>query len=782
MSQHILLQLVIIISCWITIASSSSSFAQTKPGCQLKCGDVSIPYPFGIISSSGANCSMYGSHGSYGFSVNCNTTYNPPRPFLAGVTPGENQQMLVRMGNQLQTDIEEIEILSISESEIRLKTLQASSCYNKSGALLTPATANSIWYYFVWSPFTFSDTKNRVYGVGCATYASIVTYANDDQEKNYSTQCQSECVSRESEYNHAGSCTGSGCCEMTFPKGQKSFQGIVSTTLNHTKVWSFNPCSSVFMAEKDYYKFNADTDIPNIRNIPLPVVLNWAIGNMTCEEAQKNLTSFACHKEHNSYCIDSENGRGYRCSCYKGYEGNPYISPGCQDANECEDETNNPCEGICTNLVGSYRCSCPKGSTGDGRKDGTGCSKKITTVIKIVIGVGLALLCLIIGGSLLFLNIKKRKLSKLRDEFFLQNGGMLLKQQIGSHAGAIESTQIFTAKELEIATNKYDESRILGRGGYGTVYKGILSDNRVVAIKKSQIIVQSQIEQFINEVVILTQVHHRNVVRLLGCCLETQVPLLVYEYVSNGTLFEHIHHKVAGLSSISWEGRLRIAAETAGALAYLHSAASIPVIHRDIKSTNILLDENFTAKVSDFRASRLVPLDRTQITTVVQGTVGYLDPEYFHTSQLTEKSDVYSFGVVLIELLTGEKPLSLERSQEQRNLTSYFILSLKDGGLFDLLDARVTKEGKQEQVVIAAELAKRCLNLRGQERPRMKEVAAELEGLRRMLKTHTGTDCPPNHKEEKTSLLEPQDLYTVPLSSDQYSFQKNTITGINIRC
>ncbi|KAI3950587.1 hypothetical protein MKW92_053690 [Papaver armeniacum] len=343
MFQHILLQLVIIVSCWITIASSSLSFAQTKPGCQLKCGDVSIPYPFGIISSSGGNCSIYGSHGSYGFSVNCNTTYNPPRPFLAGVTPGENQQMLVRMGNQLHTDIEEIEILSISESEIRLKTLQTTSCYNKSGALLKPSTAKSVWYYFVWSPFTFSDTKNRVYGVGCETYASIVMYDNIDLVKNYTTQCQSECASRESVYDHAGSCSGSGCCEMTFPKGQKYFHGMEFSPRNHSDVWPFNPCSSVFMAEKGYYKFNKDTDLPNIRSnttlvyregnkdIPLPVVLNWAIGNKTCEEAQKNLTSFACHKELNSYCIDSDNGPGYRCSCYKGYEGNPYISPGCQD-------------------------------------------------------------------------------------------------------------------------------------------------------------------------------------------------------------------------------------------------------------------------------------------------------------------------------------------------------------------------------------------------------------------------------------------------------------------
>ncbi|KAI3932430.1 hypothetical protein MKW92_030707 [Papaver armeniacum] len=341
MFQHILLQLVIVISWWITLASSSLSFAQTKPGCQLKCGDVSIPYPFGIISPSGGDCSIDGSLGSYGFSVNCNTTYNPPRPFIAAAT-GANQPMGVFMGNKLQSNIQEIEILSISESEIRLKTFQTTSCYNKSGALLTPSTANSLLFYFVRSPFTFSDTKNRVYGVGCATYATIIMDDDDDRVKNYTSQCHSTCANMESVYDHARSCSGSGCCEMTFPKGQTYFHGIESSPGNNSEVWSFNPCSSIFMAEKDYYKFKKDTDLPNIRSnttlvyregnkdVPLPVVLNWAIGNKTCEEAQKNLTSFACRKEHNSYCIDSDNGLGYRCSCYKGYEGNPYISHGCQ--------------------------------------------------------------------------------------------------------------------------------------------------------------------------------------------------------------------------------------------------------------------------------------------------------------------------------------------------------------------------------------------------------------------------------------------------------------------
>ncbi|CAL9079848.1 unnamed protein product [Musa textilis] len=372
-------------------------------------------------------------------------------------------------------------------------------------------------------------------------------------------------------------------------------------------------------------------------------IFSWVIETQHCEEARQNNATFAC-VDKNSVCenitkTSNEDSWGYRCNCAKGYQGNPYISDGCKDIDECSVPNNYFCNGTCINTKGGYQCL-P--------------DKKQTVLLGVTIGVstGSGLLLLSISFIILRRKWKKRKQKKIRERHFHQNHGLLLQQLISSNEDVAERTKIFSLDEIEKATNNFDETRVLGSGGHGTVYKGILSDQRVVAIKKSKIVKKSEIDQFINEVAILSQINHRNIVRLFGCCLETEVPLLVYEFISNGTLADHLHVS-DGNSTLSWEARLRIATETAGALAYLHSAASISILHRDVKSSNILLDDHFMAKISDFGASRLIPLDETHIITVIQGTFGYLDPEYYQTSQLTEKSDVYSFGVILLELLTG---------------------------------------------------------------------------------------------------------------------------------
>lgn len=178
---------------------------------------------------------------------------------------------------------------------------------------------------------------------------------------------------------------------------------------------------------------------------------------------------------------------------------------------------------------------------------------------------------------------------------------------------------------------------------------------------------------------------------------------------------------------------MRVAAETAGALAYLHSAIERPIFHRDVKASNILLDGKLTAKVSDFGASRLLPLDRAQVTTMVQGTLGYLDPEYFQSGQLTEKSDVYSFGVVMAEILTGQRPISSARLAAEKNLGVYFVGSVMEGKLMEILEGRLREEGSAEQLMAVAEVTRRCLMMNGEDRPTMREVAAELERARRWL-------------------------------------------------
>ncbi|KAJ7973599.1 LysM receptor kinase [Quillaja saponaria] len=387
----------------------------------------------------------------------------------------------------------------------------------------------------------------------------------------------------------------------------------------------------------------------------------------------------------------------------------------------------------CRENPSSFFCDCPNGSPAGGTLAGLDCrpdGKKfpVNLVIALGVGNGMGFLCLFLLAYKLFHCLKQKRQKNHKEKLFRQNGGFLLKEKFSSYGNGGKE-KIFTAEELQRATDNYNQSRFLGQGGYGRVYKGMLPDGSIVAVKRSKEIDRHQIEQFINEVVILSHINHRNVVKLLGCCLESEVPLLVYEFIPNGTLSHHIHAQ-AFKSSLSWETRLRIACEVAGAVAYMHSAASIPIFHRDIKSSNIILDDKYSAKVTDFGTSRSVPVDKTHLTTAVQGTFGYMDPEYFQSSQFTDKSDVYSFGVVLVELLTGRKPISFTKN-EGLNLVAEFISLTKENQLIQILDSRVAAEAKKDDIQAIANLAVRCLRLNGKKRPTMKEVSAELEAFRK---------------------------------------------------
>ncbi|KAK4254041.1 hypothetical protein QN277_009473 [Acacia crassicarpa] len=374
----------------------------------------------------------------------------------------------------------------------------------------------------------------------------------------------------------------------------------------------------------------------------------------------------------------------------------------------------------------------------------------VKLVASIGVGTGAGFLCLFILGYKLHQFIKQKQEKIRKEKLFRQNGGLLLQEKMSNY-GNRESTKLFTAEELERATDSYNQSRFLGQGGYGTVYKGMLPDGAIVAVKKSREIARNQIETFVNEVVILSQINHRNIVKLLGCCLETENPLLVYEFIPNRTLSHHIHNKELK-SNLSWDNRYRIACEVAGALAYMHFAASIPIFHRDIKTSNILLDHNYNAKVSDFGSSRSVPDDRTHLTTAVQGTFGYIDPVYFQTSQFSDKSDVYSFGVVLVELITGRKPF-LEQAEGQ-NLVADFISLMENDQVLEILDARVVNEGGEGDILGIANLAMRCLRLNRKKRPTMKEVSTELEAMRKTPNALEITECSrefPNGKDISSS-------------------------------
>ncbi|KAL2341577.1 hypothetical protein Fmac_009517 [Flemingia macrophylla] len=285
---------------------------------------------------------------------------------------------------------------------------------------------------------------------------------------------------------------------------------------------------------------------------------------------------------------------------------------------------------------------------------------------------------------------------------------LLYKQRMSSNEVNTDKDILFSLDDLEKATHHFNKNRVLGRGGQGTVYKGMLENDRIVAVKKFK--VEGNVEEFINEFIILSQINNRNVVKLLGCCLETKIPLLVYEFIPNGNLFEYLHNQSEELP-ITWDMRLRIATDIAGALFYLHSVASKPIYHRDIKSTNILLDEKYRAKIADFGASRIISIEATHLTTMVQGTFGYLDPEYFRSSQFTEKNDVYSFGVVLVELLTCQKPIFVVGYEEYKSLASYFVECMENDKLLDIIDKKAVKEQKKGQIIAVANLAKRCLEL-----------------------------------------------------------------------
>ncbi|XP_042381947.1 probable receptor-like protein kinase At5g24010 [Zingiber officinale] len=281
--------------------------------------------------------------------------------------------------------------------------------------------------------------------------------------------------------------------------------------------------------------------------------------------------------------------------------------------------------------------------------------------------------------------------------------------------------------EIRAATNDFDESLVVGRGGFGKVYKGILGDGTEVAVKRAVPGSKQGYPEFQTEILVLSKIRHRHLVSLIGYCEEQSERILVYDYMEKGPLRNYLYGS-DDKPCLSWKQRLEICIGAARGLHYLHTGDSHTIIHRDVKSTNILLDKTYLAKVSDFGLSRLGPsIGETHVTTGVKGTFGYFDPEYFKTQQLTEKSDVYSFGVVLLEVLCARPAIDRSLSHEQMNLAEWALHWQRRGQLEKTIDQRLVGKINANSLRKFGETAEKCLANYGDDRPSFADVLWNLE-------------------------------------------------------
>ncbi|XP_042478290.1 proline-rich receptor-like protein kinase PERK8 isoform X2 [Macadamia integrifolia] len=370
------------------------------------------------------------------------------------------------------------------------------------------------------------------------------------------------------------------------------------------------------------------------------------------------------------------------------------------------------------------------------------------SVVAIAVVVSFVMIALIAGAAW-FAKKRKRKATVYSGGYFMpspfgssqRSDSSLVKAQssvslVGSGSGSEfmyspsessglgNSKSCFTYKELEEITNGFSPRNLLGEGGFGCVYKGCLPDGREVAVKQLKVGGAQGEREFRAEVEIIGRVHHRHLVSLVGYCIAEHERLLVYDYVSNNTLYYHLHGD--GRPVMDWATRVKVAAGAARGIAYLHEDCHPRIIHRDIKSSNILLDNNFEAQVSDFGLAKLALDTNTHVTTRVMGTFGYMAPEYASSGKLTEKSDVFSFGVMLLELITGRKPVDASQPIGDESLVGWarpLLNQVLDSENFEgLVDPRLENNYVRYEMFRMIEAAAACVRTSAPKRPRMGQV------------------------------------------------------------
>ncbi|KAK3140242.1 hypothetical protein QOZ80_5AG0398030 [Eleusine coracana subsp. coracana] len=462
------------------IPCTSSGLAMSLPGCPDMCGNVTIPYPFGI----GAACAAT-SLNPY-FTVTCNTTFQPPRPTISFNS---------------STTTEALDI-SLKHGEMRVYGPVSYNCYTSNTTMSDNYTGE---YNLEGTPFIPSTTRNRFTGIGCNTLGLIGGYMHSNPEL-YLAGCYSYCNGINSTMDGAP-CTGKGCCEATISSNLTDFTALF--VMNESTVWTFNPCFYAMLVEAGWYSFRRQDLVGRLgfinerANRGVPVIIDWAIRNGSCpKEGEKVPRDYACVSS-NSICVDASNGPGYLCNCSQGYEGNPYLQNGCQDIDECKKRTQDPkyeelypCKnGICRNTPGSYTCKCKIGT----RSDGTnfGCRPVLSKAERVVVGLSISAVAVLSLTCFLVMKLQRRRHRREKDEYFKQNGGLKLYEEMRSRQ--VDTIRILTEKEIKNATDDYSDNHVLGCGGHGMVYKGILDDGIEVAIKKSKVIDDEYREEFVKE-------------------------------------------------------------------------------------------------------------------------------------------------------------------------------------------------------------------------------------------------------------------------------------------